>query len=129
MPASHQPPCMYLHSDTGILVAQTAHPAFLTQTLPGLLTRAVHTPGERHTAVAVLTLPSWFAPALPWLLTKPIFCVASRAAFPASGDARRGQKQAHRREMHRISHPLYPMWRQVSTWSRSYLIDLNPRFK
>lgn len=44
------------------LVAQTAHPAFLTQTLPGLLTRAVHTPGERHTAVAVLTLPSWFAP-------------------------------------------------------------------
>lgn len=32
-------------------------------------------------------------PALPWLLTKPIFCVAPRVAFPTFETERRGQQQ------------------------------------
>lgn len=70
-----------------ILVTQAAHPALPANTLPRFLTCAVQTAGEGHALVTVLSLPPWFAPALPGLLTKPIFCVAPRAAFPTFDDA------------------------------------------
>lgn len=44
------------------LVTQTAHPAFLADTLPCLLTCAVQAAWEGHALVTVLPFPPWFAP-------------------------------------------------------------------
>ena len=44
------------------MVTEASHPALFAHTLPGLLAGAVHAAREGHTPIAVLSLPSGFAP-------------------------------------------------------------------